>query len=192
MRHELRPVIGSKMLWNAFHHHHVGQRFDHLRARPAPFHPNNEGFARMLVDQVQRACRPAVMGAYAHEVVAPHMVAVRRPQPNARSIVEPQPTAWLLLLRYLQPLAPPDPLHAILAHLPARMHQQGRDAPVAVTAILAGQNNDGLCESIFVFALCWPVALRAAWLLHHTARPAFAHPVLKMSMIHRTAPSLRA
>jgi hypothetical protein len=71
------------------------------------------------------------------------------------------------------------------------MHQQSRDATVAVAAILARKNNDGLCESIFVFVLCRPIPLGAAWLLHHTARPALAHALL-LCMIYRTAPSLRA
>jgi hypothetical protein len=60
------------------------------------------------------------------------------PKPHARAIVEPQPSSWLLPFRYFQPFATPDPLHSILAHLPASMLQQRRDAAVAVTAILAG------------------------------------------------------
>lgn len=35
VRHELRPVIQAKLLSHAVEHHHVGQRFDHLRARPS-------------------------------------------------------------------------------------------------------------------------------------------------------------
>src|SRR5262249_55130870 len=50
-----------------------------------------------------------------HEVVAPHVIATRRPQPHTRAVVEPQPPARTLLLRHLQPFPPPDPLHPVLA-----------------------------------------------------------------------------
>src|SRR5271156_2940021 len=192
MGYELGPVIRAKMLRHTLDHHHVGQGLDHLRTRPAPFHAHHESFARVLVDQVQHPYCSSIVCAGADEVITPHMIAMRRPEPHARSIVEPQPATRLLLLRYLQPLATPDPLDSILAHLPACRNQQRRNAPIAITAILAGQNNDGLRESIFVFAPCRSITLRAAWLLYHPTRPALAHPVLLMSMIHRTAPSLGA
>src|ERR1700720_318472 len=180
------------MLRHTLDHHHVGQGLDHLRTRPAPFYPHQKCFARVLIDQVQRTRRSAIMRAHAHEVIAPHMVAVRRPQPYARAIVEPQPATRLLLLRYLQPLATPDTLHTVLAHLPACRNQQRRDAPVAVTTVLTGKSNDGLREPIFILALRRSIALGAAWLLDHATRPALAHSVLLMSMIHRAAPSLGA
>jgi hypothetical protein len=49
-----------------------------------------------------------------------------------------------------------------------------------------------LGESIFVFALCRLVALRAAWLLRQLARLALTHPMFFPSMGNRTAPSFRA
>ena len=97
----------------------------------------------------------------------------------------------LLLLGNLQPLATPDPFDPVLAQQPARMLQQCRDPAIAVAAILAGQHNDGLGERIFVVPLRRPVTLRAAWLFHHSARPPFTH-ALFLSMIHPTAPSIRA
>jgi hypothetical protein len=42
------------------------------------------------------------------EVVAPHMAGMCRPQPHTRPIIELQPSARLLLFRYLQPYATPD------------------------------------------------------------------------------------
>jgi hypothetical protein len=114
-----------------------------------------------------------------------------RPQPNARAIIEPESPAWLLLLRNLQPLATPDSLDSILANSPVRPLQQRRDAPVTVASILAGQFDDGLRESILIFALCRLIALRAAWLIYQVARPPLTHPML-VCMGNRTAPSLRA
>jgi len=48
-----------------------------------------------------------------------------------------------------------------------------------------------LGESIFVFALCGLVALRAAWLVHQLARSTLTHPMLA-GKVYRNAPSLRA
>ena len=72
-----------------------------------------------------------------------------------------------------------------------RSLQQRRDASVTVASVLAGQFYDGLRESIFVFALCRLIALRAAWLVHQLARTPFTHPMLAR-MGNRIAPSLRA
>src|ERR1700678_4389222 len=115
------------------------------------------------------------------------MVGVLRSQPHTRSIVEPQPPAWLLPLRNLQPFATPDALHPILANLPAIPLQQRRDPAVTIASILAGQLHDGLRECILVFALGQWVALRAAWLVHQPARPPFTHALFP-SMIYCTAP----
>ena len=113
------------------------------------------------------------------------------PEPYARPIVEPQPPSWLLLLRYFQHLETPDPLDPIFTYLPASPPKQRGDPPIPVAAILAGQNDNGLGESIFVFPLCRPVALRAAWLVHQLARTALAHALL-LRMIDRKSSSLRA
>src|SRR5271154_4895348 len=149
------------MLWHSLPHHDIGQRSDHFRTRPAPFRADQQALARGLVDQVEEAHTTAVMGSRTHEVVAPHVARMRRSEPHTRSIVEPQPPSWLLPLRYLQPFTTPDAFDTVLAHLPAGPHQQRRDPAIPVTSILAGQSDDGLSQTIFVFALCRPVALRA-------------------------------
>jgi hypothetical protein len=56
---------------------------------------------------------------------------------------------------------------------------------------LAGKRDDGLSQSIFIFALCRLIALRAAWLIRQLARPPFTH-ALFCGMINRTTPSFRA
>jgi hypothetical protein len=119
------------------------------------------------------------------------MVPSLRPEPHARSIVEPQAAPCFLFLWNLQPFATPDSFDSILANLPACSLQQSCDAPVAIAPILAGQQNNGLGESIFVFALCRLVALRAAWLVHQLARSPLTHAMLA-GMVYRTAPSFRA
>jgi hypothetical protein len=45
---------------------------------------------------------------------------------------------------------------------------------------------------IFFVALCRPVTLRTAWLLHHPASMPLTHPMRITRMAYRTAPSFRA
>ncbi len=66
------------------------------------------------------------------------MVGMLQPQPHARSVVEPQPSAWLLLLWNLQPFAAPDALDPVVANMPAGTLQQRRDSAIAVASVLAG------------------------------------------------------
>jgi hypothetical protein len=66
------------------------------------------------------------------------MVGMLRPKPHARSVVEPQPPAWLLLLWNLQPFAAPDALDPVLANMLADALQQRRDPAIAIASILAG------------------------------------------------------
>jgi hypothetical protein len=68
-----------------------------------------------------------------------------------------------------------DPLHPVLANMPACPLEQRRNPAIAIAAILVGQRYDGAGERIFVVSLCWPMALCAAWLFHHTARTPLAH-----------------
>jgi hypothetical protein len=55
------------------------------------------------------------------------MVGVLRPQPNARSIVEPEPASLRLFLRYLEPLPPPDSLDAFDVHHPSDRKSSGEE-----------------------------------------------------------------
>src|SRR5437762_5864600 len=86
------------MFRHSLQHHHVSQRGDHPGTRPAAFCTHHQALPRVLIDQVEDAYTAAIVGSCAHEVVAPYMVRVLGPEPHARSIVEPQPTTWLLLL----------------------------------------------------------------------------------------------
>jgi hypothetical protein len=72
-----------------------------------------------LVDDVEHAELPSVMGAVLDEVVGPDVVAMLGPQPDARSVRQPEPSALGLLPGDLQPLASPDPLDPLVVDEPA-------------------------------------------------------------------------
>jgi hypothetical protein len=65
-----------------------------------------------------------------------------RLEPDARTVVQPQPCALRLPLRHFQPLPAPDTLNALLVHPPTRVPKQRRDPSVTVAAILPCQSDD--------------------------------------------------
>jgi hypothetical protein len=84
-----------------------------------------------------------------------------------------------------------DPLHPVLANMPACPLEQRRNPAIAIAAILVGQRYDGAGERIFVVSLCWPIALcRVAVSPHGTHAARSCHALAADA--HRTAPSFRA
>ena len=53
--------------------------------------PDRQAFAGELVDQIEHAVFPSVVGSVLDEVVGPDMVRMLRPQADARSVVQPEP-----------------------------------------------------------------------------------------------------
>ena len=90
-----------------------------------------------LVDDVEHAVLPAIMGAVLDEVVRPDVVGMRRPQTNAGAICEPEAAPFGLLLGHFQPLASPDALDPRVTDQPASITQQGGNLAIAVAAALS-------------------------------------------------------
>src|SRR5262249_31529737 len=84
--------------------------------------------------------RPSEMArALAHVVaIAPWFWPVR-PQPNARSVGQPEPAALGLLMGNLEPLTLPDTLDPLVVDCPAPLAQQRGDLAIAVAAVLPGK-----------------------------------------------------
>jgi hypothetical protein len=113
------------------------------------------------------------MGAILDEVVGPDMVGALGPQPDARSVRQPEPAALGLLLGDLQPLAAPDPLHPLVVDHPARRGpQQLGDLAVAVAAVLARELDDVGRELFLVVPAPRKLALRRAVLAKRSANAA--------------------
>jgi len=140
-----------------------------------------------FIDQVEHANRPFIMSKGTHKVVRPDVIRSLRPKPHAGAVVESQPATRLLLLRNLQPFAPPDRFHTIFAHSRAGFAQLNRDASIAVLAISAGKCDDSQGQCVFVVPLCRLVKLRSAWLMDQ-----FARMTLVIGMLHGGTASLRA
>ena len=123
---------------------------------------------------------PAVMGAVLDEVVGPDVVAVLRPQPDARSVGQPQPAALGLFGGDLQPLAPPDPLDPLVVDQPAGPAQQLGDLAIAVAAILPGQLDDVGRQPLLVVTAPRDLALRRAMLPERRTGATLGHVQLRV------------
>ena len=64
---------------------------EHIIRLEMSAYPNGQTFSGELVQHDEDADRPAVVSPGGHDVVRPYVVPVQRPEPNTRSIVEPQP-----------------------------------------------------------------------------------------------------
>jgi hypothetical protein len=141
--HELGAVVGTDVARHATQDEQVGEDIDHVRGLELAGDPDRQALVRELVDHVEHAVLPSVMGAVLDKVVGPDVVGALGPQPDAGPVRQPEPAALGLLLGDLQPLTAPDPLHPLVVHHPAgRGPQQLGYLAVAVAAILARKLDD--------------------------------------------------
>ena len=104
------------------------------------------------------------MGALLEEVVRPDVVGALGPQPDARSISQPQTGALGLPGGDFQPLASPDPLDPLVVDQPAGPTQKLGDLAIAVAAVLPGQLDDVVGQPRFIVTAPRDLALRRAML----------------------------
>jgi len=92
------------------------------------------------------------------------MIAVLRPQADARSVCQPEPAALGLLRWDLQPLASPDTLDPLVIDYPTRLAQEPGDLAIAVAAVLPGKLDNVGCETLLVVTTARELPLRRAML----------------------------
>ena len=71
-----------------------------------------------LVNDVEGAELAVIMGPVLDEVVGPDVLSTFGSQPDAGTVAEPQPPAFRLPGRHLQPFLTPDPLKESLSNHP--------------------------------------------------------------------------
>ena len=132
------------------------------------------------------------MGFSLHEVEAPDMVGVFRPEPNAPSVVEPETGPFGLFLWDFRPLAAPDALDPVLANLNAAVIQQCRHPTVAMAATLRGKIDNVPGQLIFIGSCRGNISLCSPGLPDNPAGGAFAEPACFTSCVHRLPAPFRA
>src|SRR5262249_14392145 len=88
-----------------------------------------------LVEHVEHPILVSIVGAVLDKIVGPDMIAVLRPQPNARSVGQPEPAALGLLMGNLQPLTLPDTLDPLVVNCPARLAQELGNVAIAIATL---------------------------------------------------------
>jgi hypothetical protein len=166
----------------------IGQDIDHVHGLELAGDPDRQALVRELVDEVEHAVLPSVMGAVLDEVVGPDVVRALGSEPDAGSVRQPEPPALGLLLGHLQPLSAPDPLHPLVVDHPAsgRAQQLG-DLAVAVAAVLARQLDDVGRELFLVVPAPRALALRRAMLAERSAYAALGYPKLSSDVLDADA-----
>jgi hypothetical protein len=104
------------------------------------------------------------MGAVLDEVIGPDMIAMLRPQADARPVRQPESAALGLLRWDLQPLTSPDTLDPLVVDYPARLPQQFGDLAIAVAAVLPGKLDNIGRETLLVVTTTRDLALCRAML----------------------------
>src|SRR4249920_198102 len=168
--HELGTVVGSDVTWDAAQDEQIGERVDHVYGPQLPADADRQALPGELVDDVEHAETPSIVGAVLNEVVGPDMVGMLRPKPDARVLVAPEAPALRLLVRNLEPLAPPDPLNPFEVHHPARPAQHRGDPTIAIAAILGSQCDDVGGQRRFIIQGLRDLALRRSMLAESPAR----------------------
>jgi hypothetical protein len=128
------------------------------------------------------------MRAVHDEVVGPDVVRPARPQPQAGTVVEPEPASLGLLLGNLQPLAPPDTFDPLVVDQPTFGSKQCRDTAIAIATVPTGKTHDIGRQFGLVIARHQPSSLGRPGLAQISASPSLRQTVLLTNMGH-TAPA---
>src|SRR5690606_6590066 len=132
---ELRTVVGTNMAGHTAQDKQVRQGVDDISRVELAIDADRQALPGELVDDVAHPELPAIMGPAFDKVIGPAMVGMLRPKPDARSVLQPEPSSLRLLLGNLQPLPPPDALDAFGVHRPALGPQHRCDPAVAIAPV---------------------------------------------------------
>src|SRR5262249_12487464 len=142
----------------------VGQNVDHIDRLELAGDTDRQAFMGELVEHIEHAVLASLVGAVLDKVVGPDMIALLRPQPNARSVGQPEPAALGLLMGNLEPLTLPDTLDPLVVDCPAPLAQQRGDLAIAIAAVLPGKLDNIGGETPLVVTTARDLALRRAML----------------------------
>ena len=184
---ELRAIVGPNVGWYAAQDEQVGQHIDHVDRVEFALHPDRQAFPAMLIDDVQRAKCPPIVGPMVHEVIRPDMVAILRSETDTRSVVEPEPALLRLFRWHFQPLTLPQTLDPLVIDCPPCISEQGCYPPVAVTSVLSRQFDHVSNQQVFVRPSSGHLALRRTLLAEHAACPALGNTKLVADQVNAHA-----
>lgn len=132
------------------------------------------------------------MGLRLDKIVAPDMITMLQPHPDAGSVIQPEPASRLLFPGHFQPFTAPDTLNAITADLPPRLGQQRCDPTIAITPIPGRHRDNRSRQRIFFCSDNDGVSLRSAGLVDDPAGVTFGQTILRPNACNSLPAPLRA
>jgi len=115
------------------------------------------------------------MGLGFDKVIAPDVIAMPWPEPDARAVVQPEPASWPMFSGYLEPLTAPDPLDAITTNPPASLDQQRGDPTIAsvlrsqrIIALVSASSSVRTIVAYRCVPRGWPMIWQAGVRTDHT------------------------
>ena len=116
------------------------------------------------------------------------MIDVLRPETNARSVIEPEPTSNWLFHGNLEPLTAPQTFDLFVVQVPSRIYQHGYDPTINVTPILTGPFDHVLNQTLLIVSGLRNIAVRRAMLLQDPASAAFGNTKPTPHQVDTVAP----
>jgi len=101
------------------------------------------------------------------------MIHMLWPEPDERTVTQPEPASLRLLHRYPEPFTSPKTFHSLVVHLPSEFLQQRVDPTVSVPAEPSREIDDVGHQGFFIISNSWNVALCGSRLRESTASPSF-------------------
>ena len=140
-RHKLRSVVRPNEHRWPMKLEEISHRLEYILGSQPSCRLDRKRFPRELVNHRQHSDLPAVVRLIGDKVIGPNVMAMARPKPDTRSVVEPQSSVFWQFHWNFEALAPPNAMHALVVHAPSKASQHRRDASIAVPSVLCRQSN---------------------------------------------------
>ena len=181
---ELRSVVGADVTGDATQDEEVGQNVDDIDCFELAGDTGRQAFVGKLVNDIEHPISASIVGAVLDKIIGPDVITVLRPQPDARSVGQPEPASFGLFIGDLQPLASPDALDPLVVDYPARLAQQPCDLAIAVAAVLLGKLDNIGRQTLLVLTAARDLALCRAMLPERRAGATLGDMQLRSDLLN--------
>jgi hypothetical protein len=191
-REALRPMIRPNRRRDSVTQAEIRQEHQHVLRADSPGHHRSQTLSGVLGENLKHPQGPAVVRPIRHEVRRPDVMAVRRPQPEARPLGPPESGSLRLLRGHLEAFFTPNRIHASSPHIPPRASYEIRHRAVAVPPVRFGQGEESLAQPRAIGMRLRPVPRGGPELADCPTRSTLGHLEHRDGVLHGFAPAGRS
>ena len=183
--HKLGPVVTANVLGGTTHREQILQHQDHITSGVRTCRLDRQAFSCVFIQHDQQLQLSAIFGTFSHEVVTPHVIAMRRFVTHATVVAATrarQSPAFSLLLRHLHVLQFPDPMDSLVIHLLLQHLFHTRTTKPWTGVSEASHLFD---QRMIPARPLRAITLRAAWLTKRSTRATLRDCVMPQTAAHR-------